>query len=203
MAALCSELFGDRFVPREDLIAVSLSNVNPQNHLGMALCNFTRIEKAEAWANWSGLTPAVGRLIEALDAERLAVAAAFGASVRTRARPFSPVVRRAARPGGRCRRDPGGARRRPRTGQPGYALHHRGRAVRPGAQHGAGPHRRRARCRCTKRASPCSPRCTAGTSARRTICCRTLWRLERAVGRMGYETFVQSARLASPARLGQ
>jgi opine dehydrogenase len=83
MAALCRELFGDRFVPRDDLIAVSLSNVNPQNHLGMALCNFTRIENAEHWANWSGLTPAVGRLIEALDLERLAVAAAFGASVRS------------------------------------------------------------------------------------------------------------------------
>ena len=83
MVALCGALFGDRFVPRADLIAVSLSNVNPQNHLGMALCNFTRIEKAEPWANWSGLTPSVGRLIEALDAERLAVAAAFGAAVRT------------------------------------------------------------------------------------------------------------------------
>jgi opine dehydrogenase len=83
MAALCRDLFGDRFVKRADLIAVSLSNVNPQNHLGMALCNFTRIENAEAWVNWAGLTPSVGRLIEALDTERLAVAASFGASVRT------------------------------------------------------------------------------------------------------------------------
>jgi opine dehydrogenase len=83
MVALCTSLFGDRFVPREDLVGVSLSNVNPQNHLGMALCNFTRIEKAEQWANWTGLTPSVGRLIEALDVERLSVAAAFGASVRT------------------------------------------------------------------------------------------------------------------------
>jgi opine dehydrogenase len=83
LTELCGALFGDRFVPREDLIAVSLSNVNPQNHLGMALCNFTRIEKAEQWANWSGLTPAVGRLIEALDLERLAVATAFGAAVRS------------------------------------------------------------------------------------------------------------------------
>jgi opine dehydrogenase len=83
LTALCTELFGDRFVPRDDLIAVSLSNVNPQNHLGIALCNFTRIENAEPWANWSGLTPSVGRLIEALDAERLAVAAAYGAKVRT------------------------------------------------------------------------------------------------------------------------
>jgi opine dehydrogenase len=83
MLSLCQDLFGDRFVPRDDLIAVSLSNVNPQNHLGLALCNFTRIEKGETWANWSGLTPAVGRLIEALDAERLAVAAAYGVTVRT------------------------------------------------------------------------------------------------------------------------
>lgn len=83
MLTLCKDLFGDRFVPRDDLIAVSLSNVNPQNHLGIALCNFTRIEKGEVWANWSGLTPAVGRFIEALDAERLAVAAAYGATVRT------------------------------------------------------------------------------------------------------------------------
>lgn len=83
MVALCRTLFGERFVPREDLIAVSLSNLNPQNHLAMSLCNFTRIEKGEHWPNWSGLTPAVGRLIEALDAERLSVAAAFGTSVRS------------------------------------------------------------------------------------------------------------------------
>lgn len=30
MTTLCGALFGDRFVPREDLITVSLSNVNPQ-----------------------------------------------------------------------------------------------------------------------------------------------------------------------------
>jgi opine dehydrogenase len=83
MASLCSALFGDRFMPREDLIAVSLSNVNPQNHLGIALCNFTRIERGEQWINWNGLTPSVGRLIEALDQERLAVAAAYGTAVRT------------------------------------------------------------------------------------------------------------------------
>ena len=83
MLTLCNALFGDRFVPRADLIAVSLSNCNPQNHLGIALCNFTRIERGEQWANWSGITPAVGRLIEALDVERLAVAAAFSVSVRS------------------------------------------------------------------------------------------------------------------------
>ena len=81
--ALCTALFGDRFVPRDDLVAIALSNLNPQNHLAMALCNLTRIERAEAWRNYAGVTPAVGRLMQALDAERLAIAERFGTAVRT------------------------------------------------------------------------------------------------------------------------
>jgi opine dehydrogenase len=81
--ALCEALFGGRFVPREDLIAIALSNVNPQNHMAIALCNLTRMERGEAWAQNENITDAVGRLIEALDAERLAIAGAFGATVRT------------------------------------------------------------------------------------------------------------------------
>ena len=34
---LLTELFGDRFVPRDGLMAIALSNLNPQNHLGIAL----------------------------------------------------------------------------------------------------------------------------------------------------------------------
>ena len=82
-AALCTALFGDRFTPRDGLVAIALSNLNPQNHLAMALCNLTRIERAEDWGNYWGITPAVGRLMEALDAERLAIAAAYGVQVRT------------------------------------------------------------------------------------------------------------------------
>ncbi len=82
-AALSTALFGDRFVLRDDLVAISLSNLNPQNHLAMALCNLTRIERGEDWPNYWGVSHAVGRLMEALDGERLAVAAAFGVSVRT------------------------------------------------------------------------------------------------------------------------
>jgi opine dehydrogenase len=81
--ATCRQIFGDRFLARADLLAISLSNLNPQNHLAMALCNFTRIERGEAWGNYDGITSSVGRLIEALDAERLAVAAHFGVAVRT------------------------------------------------------------------------------------------------------------------------
>ena len=81
--SLCETLFGDRFVPRADLLAIALSNLNPQNHLAIALCNFSRIEREEKWVNWSCVTPAMGRLMEALDAERLAIAACFGVEVRT------------------------------------------------------------------------------------------------------------------------
>jgi opine dehydrogenase len=80
---LCRALFGDRFVPRDGLLAIALSNLNPQNHLAIALCNLTRMEKGEAWKQYANTTPAVGRLMEALDAERLELARACGVEVRT------------------------------------------------------------------------------------------------------------------------
>ena len=81
--AVCRALFGDRFVRRQGLLAIALSNLNPQNHLAIALCNLTRMELGEAWTQNGHITPAVARLIEALDTERLAIAAAFGVAVRT------------------------------------------------------------------------------------------------------------------------
>lgn len=80
---LCQSLFGDRFRLRDGLLAISLSNLNPQNHMGIALCNLTRMEHGENWSQGANVTPAVGRLLEALDKERLAIAAAFGVEVRT------------------------------------------------------------------------------------------------------------------------
>jgi len=86
---LCTTLFGDRFVKRDGLLAIALSNLNPQNHLGIALFNLTRMEKGEQWSQGGNVTPAVGRFIEALDAERLAIAAHFGIAVRTVKEHFS------------------------------------------------------------------------------------------------------------------
>lgn len=86
---LCTDLFGDRFVERDGLLAISLSNLNPQNHLGIALLNLTRMEKGETWGQGEHVTPAVGQLIEALDAERLKIAGSFGLSVRTVREHFS------------------------------------------------------------------------------------------------------------------
>lgn len=81
--ALCRRLFGDRFQPRDGLLAISLSNLNPQNHMGIALGNMTRMERGEDWSQGQNVTPNVGRLLEALDAERLAIAGALGLKVRT------------------------------------------------------------------------------------------------------------------------
>jgi opine dehydrogenase len=87
--ALCTALFGDRFVKRDGLLAIALSNLNPQNHLGIALLNLTRMERGEEWSQGQNITPTVGRLIEALDEERLAIAKIFGLSVRTVKEHFS------------------------------------------------------------------------------------------------------------------
>lgn len=86
---LCTTLFGDHFALRDGLLAIALSNLNPQNHLGIALLNLTRMERGEAWNQSQNVTPAVGRLIEALDAERLALAHAFGCRVKTVREHFS------------------------------------------------------------------------------------------------------------------
>ena len=81
--ALCQALFGDRFVDRHSLLAIALSNLNPQNHMGIALCNLTRMERGEAWSQGQNVTPKVGRLLEELDQERLSIASALGLDVRT------------------------------------------------------------------------------------------------------------------------
>ena len=80
---VCQDLFGDRFNLRSDLLAVALSNVNPQGHMALSLCNFTRMELGEVWDQNAHSTPAVERLSDAVDAERIALANAFGVSVHT------------------------------------------------------------------------------------------------------------------------
>ena len=81
--ALCRRLFGDRFQSRDGLLAISLSNLNPQNHMGIALGNMTRMERGETWSQGRNVTPNTGRLLEALDQERLAIARALELDVRT------------------------------------------------------------------------------------------------------------------------
>jgi len=85
----CHALFGDGFTADENSLATALTNINPVAHGPLALFNWTRIERAENWPQYHFMTPRVSAVIEQLDAERLAVAGAFGLRVRTIERHFA------------------------------------------------------------------------------------------------------------------
>lgn len=82
---LCQSLFPqiENFQLRQGLLAIALSNLNPQNHLGIALGNISRMEKGEEWYQSQHITPAIGRLLEALDEERLNIAEALELETKT------------------------------------------------------------------------------------------------------------------------
>lgn len=80
---LCRGLFGDVFVPEANVLASTLVNINPVAHGPLALFNWTRIERGEAWPQYHYMTPRVAHVIERLDAERIALARAFDLKVRT------------------------------------------------------------------------------------------------------------------------
>lgn len=88
---ICSYLFGQRFTLKDDLLTLALSNLNPQNHLGVTLLNLTRIELGETWHQNSNITPAVGSFMLALDRERLAIAMAVGKLVHPLANNFEAM----------------------------------------------------------------------------------------------------------------
>lgn len=71
-------ILGGPLVACESSARILLSNMNPIVHAPNALCNLTRIEKAEDWSNYGGVTLGVANLLQALDAERLQRGHAFG-----------------------------------------------------------------------------------------------------------------------------
>lgn len=78
MAALAEALFGNRWPTVPDALAAAFINTNPIAHAALALGNVTRIEKQESWGQYGLMTPAICRLMEALGAERDALAGRFG-----------------------------------------------------------------------------------------------------------------------------
>ncbi|MCR0981670.1 NAD/NADP-dependent octopine/nopaline dehydrogenase family protein [Roseomonas populi] len=78
MGALATALFGHASPPAPHALQAGLANANPIIHAVLALTNVTRIERGEAWPQYALMTPAACRLMEALAAERAALAAAFG-----------------------------------------------------------------------------------------------------------------------------
>ena len=79
----CRELFGDRFNLADNVLAVALANVNPIAHAAEVLPNLTRIDRREDWPLFGCMTVSAARICAALDRERLEIADAFGAKVRS------------------------------------------------------------------------------------------------------------------------
>jgi opine dehydrogenase len=73
-----------------NVLAAGLSAMNPIVHPPGVLMNAGRVERSrgEFWFYEEGVTPSVARVIEALDAERLAVGRAFGLELMTAAEGF-------------------------------------------------------------------------------------------------------------------
>jgi opine dehydrogenase len=68
----------------DSVLETGLSNPNPIIHIPIMILNAARIEApGDFLFYWEGVTPAVGRVIEALDAERLAVGEALGVPLRS------------------------------------------------------------------------------------------------------------------------
>ncbi len=67
-----------QFVPAANVLETGLSNIGAVFHPATVLLNANRIEAREEFEFYRGMTPTVARLLEAVDAERLAVARAFG-----------------------------------------------------------------------------------------------------------------------------
>jgi len=78
---MCADLFGDRFVAADNLLMPTLANINPIAHAAEVIPNLTRMEAGEAWSLFGLFTEVVGRMAEALDVERRAVAQGFGLDV--------------------------------------------------------------------------------------------------------------------------
>lgn len=82
--AFCSSFPG--FTLSRNVIETSIDNINAMMHPGPVLMNVSRIE-SEPPSNFEwyseGMTKSVGKLLEAIDGERIAVASAFGIKQRT------------------------------------------------------------------------------------------------------------------------
>ncbi len=81
--ALCERLFGARFAESDTLLAPTLANINPCTHAAEVIPNLSRIDLAETWSLFGNFTHSVAALAEVLDAERLAIATAYGLELPT------------------------------------------------------------------------------------------------------------------------
>ena len=86
-----SPLFPEAF-PAPNILYTGFTNANAMLHVANCVANAGRIESGDSYKFYAeGVTPAVARLYEAINAERVAVAAVLGASVPTLADWFDRV----------------------------------------------------------------------------------------------------------------
>jgi len=87
----CRHCFRKR-LPRRISCTPASPNANAMLHVANCVANAGRIESGDSYKFYAeGVTPAIARLYEAINAERVAVAAALGASVPTLADWFDRV----------------------------------------------------------------------------------------------------------------
>jgi opine dehydrogenase len=73
-----------QMVAGTNVMQTSLSNPNAMMHPAPTLLNTSLIESDREWLYyWDGITPSIGAFVEAIDAERVAVAQAFGLKMPT------------------------------------------------------------------------------------------------------------------------
>ncbi len=84
----CQQLFGDRFLLADSLLASTLANINPIAHAAEVIPNLTRIDRGERWPLFGNFTSVVANMAEALDRERLALASRLGFSLPTLAKHY-------------------------------------------------------------------------------------------------------------------
>lgn len=76
--------------PRESVLETAFANLNAVEHPAQMICNAALVERAggDFYFYYEGTTPAVGRLMEQVDRERMAVAKALGVPVISFAQDF-------------------------------------------------------------------------------------------------------------------
>jgi opine dehydrogenase len=71
-------------VAAPDIVSTGFTNANAMLHVANCVANAGKIDRGEAYKFYAeGVTPAVARLYQAINAERVAVAAAYGVAVPT------------------------------------------------------------------------------------------------------------------------
>jgi len=72
------DLFGPLFSTQDNVLAVSINNHNAVYHVPAFVFSLANVENGTDWNLWGNTTPVIARYVERIDAERLAVAKAYG-----------------------------------------------------------------------------------------------------------------------------